>query len=120
MERDRNMQKLFRESGILHAPERFTRDVMDRIEAEPEKTHFKPLIGRTGRIIILLCVIALILVSIFYTGPQESPSGFRLPDLSFDLQFLSQIRLPTGFLAALAAIFILVLSDAGLSRKRFA
>ena len=113
------MEKFIRESGVIPAPERFTGEVMERIGAEPERKPFKPLIGRTGRILILLFVVAIILISIFYTEPAGSSLRFRLPDLSFDLQFLTEINLSTGVLASLAAIFILVLSDAGF-RNRFA
>jgi len=120
MERDPTLEKYIRESGVAPAPERFTRDVMEKIGAEPERKRFKPLIGRAGRIVILLSVVALILISVFYAEPGGTSSGFRLPDLSFDLRFLSEIKLPTGLLAALGAIFILVLSDAGFSRKRVA
>jgi len=124
------MKKYIRESGIVPAPEGFTKDVMDQIHAEPVRKRFRPLIGKTGRVLILLSVIAIILVSVFYPGPGTQASGFRWPEfaldlqfpenLSFNLQFLRDMDLTTGLIAALAAIFILVLSDAGLSRKRLA
>lgn len=120
MERDPNIIKYFRESGIVPAPERFTRDVMEKIDAEPEKTHFKPLIGRTGRILILLFIAGLVLISIFYGDTGASASRFQLPEISLQYDFLKEINLSTGLLAAMVAIFILVLSDAGFRRKRFA
>ena len=120
MERDPKLRELFRESGVVPAPERFTREVMDQIREEPEKTRFKPLIGRTGRIVILLFVVAIVLVSVFYADPSGTSTPFSLPDLSFDLQFLTEINFSTGLLAAMAAVLILVLSDAGFRRNRFA
>ena len=114
------MKKLIRESGIMPAPEGFTKEVMEKIGTVPAEIRARPLIGRTGRIIILLAVIAVVLISIFYADTGGQSSGFQLPDLSFDLQFLSEINLTRGLVAALAAVFILVLSDAGFSRKRLA
>jgi len=114
------MKKYFRESGIVPAPEHFTRDVMEKVDAEPEKMHFKPLIGRTGRILILLFIAGLVLISIFYGDSGESSSIFQIPEISLQFDFLAEINLSTSLLAAAAAIFILVLSDAGLRRKRLA
>ena len=114
------MRELFRESGVVPAPEQFTREVMDQIREEPEKTRFKPLVGRSGRILILLLVVAMVLVSVFYSKPNGTSTPFQLPDLSFDLQFLSEINFSTGLLAALAAVLILMISDAGFRTNRFA
>jgi len=114
------MKSLFRESGIVLAPDGFTEGVMEKVQAGPEKVRFRPLIGKTGRIIILLSVIVFLVIAIFYGGTDTRPSALKLPDFDFTLQFLQEINLSTGLVAALAAIMVLVLSDAGLSRRRIA
>ena len=120
MERDQHLKKLFRESGIVHAPDGFTEGVMEKVQAGPERVRFRPLIGRTGRMIILLSVIVFLVIAIFYGGTDARPSALQLPDFDFTLQFLQEINLSTGLIAAIVAILVLVLSDAGLSRRRIA
>jgi hypothetical protein len=128
MERDPQLSKLIRENGMVTAPEGFTGRVMDLIAAEPEKKVYKPLIGKGGRIMILLFVIALIVLSVIYSEPGGrlmensgllSGLDWKIPKLNLDLSFLSEIKLSTGLLSALVAVFILVLSDAGFSKRRF-
>jgi len=128
MERDPQLSKLIREDGIIPAPEGFTGRVMNMIATEPEKKIYKPLIGKGGRIVIILFVIALIVISVIYSEPGGrllENSGFlssldwQMPKLNLNLDFLSEINLSTGLLSALVAIFILVLSDAGFSKRRF-
>jgi hypothetical protein len=128
MERDPQISKLIREGGVVHAPDGFTGKVMDMIAAQPEKKKYKPLIGRSGRIMIILFVIAVIVLSLVYAEPGGrimenarilSKLNWQMPQIDWDFSFLSGIKLPTGIVAALLAIFILVLSDAGLNRRRF-
>jgi hypothetical protein len=113
---------------VVHAPDGFTGKVMDMIAAQPEKKKYKPLIGRSGRIMIILFVIAVIVLSLVYAEPGGrimenarilSKLNWQMPQIDWDFSFLSGIKLPTGIVAALLAIFILVLSDAGLNRRRF-
>lgn len=128
MERDPQLSKLIREDGIVPAPEGFTGRVMNMIATEPEKKIYKPLIGKGGRIVMILFVIALIVISVIYSEPGGrilENSGFlsslewQMPKLNLNLDFLSEINLSTGLLSALVAIFILVLSDAGFSKRKF-
>jgi len=38
--------------------------------------------------------------------------------VQFNLEFLKKINISTGIVSALVAMFVLVLSDAGISRRR--
>ncbi len=127
MKRDPHISKLIRESGLNAAPENFTASVMDKIEAVPAKSSYKPLIGRGGRIVFILLVIAVIVLAVLYTDPSGELFGskialpqaeLQIPQLNFKFDFLQQINISTGIVAALVAMFILVLSDAGLNRRR--
>ncbi len=127
MKRDPHISKLIRESGLKTAPENFTASVMDLIEAIPAKKSYKPLIGRGGRIIVILFIIAVVVVAVMYTDPSGELFGSRvtlpqterqLPQLNFNTDFLQQINISTGIVAALVAMFVLVLSDAGLNRRK--
>jgi hypothetical protein len=127
MKRDPHISKLIRESGKVEAPDSFTEAVMDKIEAIPVKKPYKPLIGRGGRILIILFIIALVVISIVYTDPGGELFGAtirmptidrELPQLNINLEFLKQVNISTGVVSALVAMFVLVLSDAGLNRRR--
>jgi len=127
MKRDPHISKLIRESGVISAPENFTASVMDKIEAVPAKKSYKPLIGRVGRILIILFIVAVIVLAVFYTDPGGELFGSsikipqlepNLPQVQFNLDFLKKINISTGIVSALVAMFVLVLSDAGLNRRR--
>jgi hypothetical protein len=127
MERDPNISKLVRESGISRAPEHLTSRVMDLIREEAEKKTYKPLIGKWGRIGIMLFIVGIVAASFLWMEPGQalfqstgrlSGLEFQLPQIQLNLDFLSQINLSTGLVSVLVALFILVLSDAGLRRKR--
>ncbi|TFH27782.1 MAG: hypothetical protein E4H10_02655 [Bacteroidia bacterium] len=127
MKRDPHISKLIRESGLTQAPDSFTAVVMDKIEAIPLSKPFKPLIGRGGRIMIILFLSAVVVISVIYTDPGGELFGStlklptldrQLPQLNLNLEFLKQVNISTGVVAALVAMFILVLSDAGLNRRR--
>jgi uncharacterized membrane protein YccC len=127
MKRDPHISKLIRESGVVSAPLNFTASVMDRIEAIPAKSPYKPLIGKGGRILTILFVIAVLVTALFSTDPSGELFGTtiqlpqierQLPQFSFNLEFMSQINISAGVVAALVAIFVLVLTDAGLNKRR--
>jgi len=127
MKRDRHISKLIRESGLAQAPDSFTAAVMDKIEAIPLSKSYKPLIGRGGRIMIIFFIIAVVVLSIIYSDPGGELFGtavrlprpeWQLPQINFNLEFLKQVKVSTGVVSALVAMFILVLSDAGLNRRR--
>ena len=127
MKRDPHISKLIRESGVISAPVNFTTSVMDKIEAVPAKKSYKPLIGRGGRILVILFLVTVIVLAVFYTDPGGELFGNsikiprlepNLPQVQFNLDFLKKINISTGIVAALVAMFVLVLSDAGLNRRR--
>ncbi len=127
MERDPHISKLIKESGRVNAPGSFTAAVMDKIEAIPLKKPYKPLIGRGGRIMIILFIVVIVVLSIIYTDPGGELFGSiirlptadrQLPQLNINLEFLKGLNISTGLVSALVAMFILVLSDAGLNRRR--
>lgn len=127
MKRDPNISKLIRESGVISAPGNFTASVMDKIEVVPAKKSYIPLIGRGGRIMIIFFIIAIIVIAVLYTDPAGELFGSTVtlprmerqwPQINFNLEFLKQINFSTGVVAALVALFVLVLSDAGLNRRR--
>jgi hypothetical protein len=127
MERDPHISKLIREAGVVPAPEGLTGRVMNLIAKEPVKKAYKPLIGRGGRIMIILFLTAIVVLSFLYSEPGGrilEPAGWfsnlewQLPQFNLNLSFLSEINIPTGLVSLLMAIFILVLSDAGLNRRK--
>lgn len=127
MERDPKISKLFREGGVVLAPEDFTSRVMGLIGEKQEKRAYKPLIGIGGRIFILLLIITIVLISIIYAEPgsrfipargANSMLNWKLPGFHPDLQFFSEINFSSVFAAALVAVFILVLLDAGIRKRK--
>ena len=127
MERDPKISKLILEGGLEQAPKDFTSQVMDLITSAPEKKAYKPLIGKGGQIAIILLGIALVIVAVFVADPGArfiqpgdsfSGLGWKLPEYNLNLQFFSKINFSGGIAAALLALFVLVLSDAGLNKRR--
>jgi hypothetical protein len=127
MKRDPNIAKLIKESGTVAAPEDFTASVMDKIAAVPVKKSYKPLIGRWGRIIIIVFILAVIITALFYTDTSGELFGRgidlpalkqEVPQFKLNLDFLDQVNFSAGVAAGLLALFILILSDAGLSSRR--
>ena len=127
MKRDPHISKLIRESGVHAAPENFTASVMDKIEAVPAKKSYKPLIGRGGRIVIIFFIVAVIVLALVYTEPGGELFGtsIQIPQLKpnwsqvhLNLDFLKGLNISTGIVSALVALFVLILSDAGLNHRR--
>jgi hypothetical protein len=127
MERDPNISRLIREGGIDQAPQGFTTKVMDLIMSAPEKKTYKPLIGRGGQIFIVLLGILMVVLTVIYAEPGakflQAGSVFpnlewTIPEFNLNLQFFSKINFSGGIAAALVALFILVLSDARLQKRK--
>jgi hypothetical protein len=127
MKKDNHISELFREAGVVKAPGDFTMGVMDRIEAEPVRKTYKPIIGRTGRILMMLFIGATVFLSIFYSTPPETaavPEGsifsreWEMPSFNLNLDFFSDLNLQPWILGTVVALFLLVISDAGLRRRR--
>jgi len=127
MEKDDKILKLFRESGIVHAPEGFTRSVMEKIGTEPVRNTYKPIIGRTGRIFLILFIAGIVGFSLYYSLSGEStldPAGgilnldWQWPSFNLNLDFLENLLVQPWILSTIVALFLLVLSDAGLRRRK--
>lgn len=127
MKRDPHISKLIKESGVISAPGSLTSAVMDNIEAIPVKKPYKPLIGRGGRILIIFFIIAIVVIAVLYANPSSTLVGqtfkipqveLKWPQIHLNLDFLQQINFSRGVAAALVALFILILSDAGLRRRK--
>jgi len=127
MERDPKISKLIMEGGLEQAPKDFTSQVMDLIASAPEKKAYKPLIGKGGQIVIILLGITLVILAVVFAEPgarllqvgDTFPSlEWNLPEFNLNLQFFSKINFSGGIAAALLALFVLVLSDAGLNKRR--
>ena len=127
MERDPKISKLIMEGGLEPAPKDFTSQVMDLIASAPVKKAYKPLIGKGGQIVIILMGITLVILAVVYAEPgarfiqagDTFPSlEWKLPEFNLNLQIFSKINFSGGIAAALLALFVLVLSDAGLSKRK--
>ncbi len=127
MEKDRHISKLIRESGMVKAPEDFTQKVMNRIGAESVHKPYKPLIGRTGGIITLLIIAGIAVTSLIVSSPGETEKGilenlkpidWQWPGLNLDFSFLEHLNFSPWLVGTLVAVFLLILSDAGLNRKK--
>ncbi len=127
MERDPKISKLIMEGGLEQAPKDFTGQVMDLIASVPVKKAYKPLIGKGGQIGIILLGITLVILAVVYAEPgalfiqagDTFPSlEWKVPEFNLNLQFFSKINFSGGIAAALIALFILVLTDAGLGKRR--
>jgi hypothetical protein len=127
MERDPHISKMIREGGIERAPMGFTQRVMDQIASLPEKKSYKPLIGKGGQIFITLLGITFVLLAVIFADPGSKlvqPEGllqnieWKIPEFHLNMQFFSRFSITGGVAAALVALFILVLSDAGFRNKR--
>ncbi len=127
MKKEDHISKLFRESGIVEAPDGFTGEVMERIEAEPVRKTYKPLIGRTGRILIVLFIGATLVLSLFYSAPGESGTNpesrfinreWQVPSFNLNLDFIQDFNIQPWILSTVVALFLLILSDAGLRKGK--
>lgn len=121
MEKDKNIEALIKESGLVSAPKNFTAQVMDRISSEPEQVTYKPLIGRFGKLFILIMVMASITISIIFSEPSSflAERNIQLPQWNLSLPNLPELNFSTGLLAALSAVFILVATDSILRKRKY-
>ena len=76
---------------------------------------------------IIVFIVAVIVLALVYTEPGGELFGTsiklpqlkpNLPQVQFDLSFLKELNVSTGIISALVAMFVLILSDAGLNRRR--
>lgn len=127
MERDPNISRLIREGGIEKAPRDFTSRVMDQIMSAPEKKTYKPLIGKGGQLFIILLVVTVVIVTVLYGEPGTrllepgkvfTLPEWNLPEFQLNLQFLERFNYSGAIAATLVALFILVLTNVGLNKRR--
>ncbi len=119
MEKDRKLERLIRDHGMVRPGSDFTENVMRSVNQSALRSHYRPLIGKFGRILIVLVIAAILVISFVYTGSYGQDASqaewlqldlqFRLPDLGGTLLY--------GALAGGLAALLLVLSDAGWRKK---
>lgn len=124
MERDKKLEKIVRENSLMAPSDNFTESVLNKIRVMPIESSFKPLIGKRAGFIAITLVATILLVGIFSSLNGGSEPLFNIPEWSIawpewniTLPEFSW-KLPAGLLAGVVAVFILVLTDAGLSRNR--
>lgn len=130
MEQHKELKKLIKDHGIEPVAKDFTSRVMDRILAEPVRKEYKPIIGKGFGIVMLVFFLAIITVSLIYGEPSGMASEgiINLPDLNISEWKLPQWNLPvknlpefnitSGVLAALLAVFTLVVFDALIMKRK--
>lgn len=127
MERDPNISRIIRESGLQSAPDHFTGKVMTSIGVETAKTTYRPLIGKAGRIMILLFIMGIVGFTLFYAEPGDPllEFGERLSNILRELsgkglnfEFITNINVSAWLASTVVALFLLVLSDFLLRRRR--
>lgn len=76
---------------------------------------------------IILFIVAIIVLALVYTEPGGELFGTSIqipqlkpdwPQLHLNLDFLKGLNISTGIVSALVALFVLILSDAGLNHRR--
>ena len=127
MERDPNISKLFRESGLIKAPGDLSERVMNQIQVKPDKNSYMPLIGRVGRMLVFLFITGIVVISLLFSEPGGrlpeitnwlSRLEWQIPQINFNFDFLAGFNFATWLVSTLLALFLLVLVDAGIKRKR--
>jgi hypothetical protein len=115
MERDKKLAELVREHGVIHAPDRFTADVLEKIEESTIKTKYKPIINRFA-IYGIAVVFILMLVVISQHDESTREPLFSIPEWDISFPEISPL-FSTGLAAGIVGIFFLLLSEFGLRRK---
>ncbi len=124
MERDKKIEKIVRENSLLSPSANFTEAVLNRIRVSPVTSTYKPLIGRKAGYIAIFLVVSFLLIAIFSSQSELAEPLVNLPkwDINFPEWNISLPKIsweiPSGILAGVVALFILILSDAGYSRSR--
>jgi len=120
MEKDKHIEKILKETGLVSAPGNFTQKVMSRIHSEPVAKVYKPLIGRGGKLFILFILLGVLTVSIIFSGPTGflAERNISLTGWNLNISNLPDLIFSKGLLAALVAIFLLLITDTALKRNR--
>ncbi len=117
MNRDKKLEKIIKAHGLVSPSSDFTQRVIGKIEEESIVTSFRPLIGKRGRLIGLAIIALIVLLTILGGNADLSQSVLNIPQWNIKLPDISFV-LPKVVLAGFVAVFILVLSDAGIRRYR--
>lgn len=76
---------------------------------------------------IIFFIVAVIILALVYTEPGGELFGSSIqlpqlkpnwPQMQFNLDFLKELNISTGIVSAVVALFVLILSDAGLNYRR--
>lgn len=117
MERDKRLTELVKQHGILNAPEGFIEDVLDKIEEQPSMKQYKPIIPKG--VVYAAIFIIVIAALIFNRSAEESfhEPLFTLPNWDISFPDISPL-LSSGLAAGIVGIFILLLAEFGLRRRK--
>lgn len=116
-----------KESGIETPSGDFTDRVMQRIGTQPVHHLYRPLIGKTGKVLILLFIAVITVLSLLFSGQggvwiekilKPEFSEWSWQQFSIDLDFLSSLSLSPWLVSTVIALFLLILTDAGVRRKK--
>lgn len=127
MEKDPKIRKLLREAGIEKAPAGFTEKVMSKIGLQTAPHPYRPLIGRAGKILILLFIAAIVAVSLLFSEQGGSFLGGSLgldisqwqwPVYEINLDVLRGISFSPWMIVTAVALLLLLISDTVLHRRR--
>ncbi|MFC2129340.1 hypothetical protein ACFLQX_01025 [Bacteroidota bacterium] len=116
MERDKKLEQIVKEHGLISAPDNFSDVVLDKIR-EPLPFTYKPLIGKGGKIFIIIFIVSILAITIYSATLESAEPVLIIPEWDFKIPEIGW-KLPSGLLAGLIALFVLALTDAGLNRSR--
>ena len=117
MERDKKLESLIKENGIISAPEDFTEKVLSRIEQEKTNPGYEPILSRKILFGIFMGLVFLVILTFVLMDGKLGTGFFRMPDLKF-LDTILSVHIPRGILAGILAMLILFISDAGIYFNR--
>ena len=130
MEQHKGLKKLIKDHGVEPVAKDFASKVMDRILNEPVKKEYKPIMGKGVGFSILVVFLVIITVSIIYgepsglatdrtiQWPQWNLDEWKLAQWKLSIKSLPNLNVTGGMLSALLAVFILVVTDALIIRRK--
>lgn len=117
MQADKKLEKIIKAYGLFSPSSDFTQNVIGKIKEESIATSFKPLIGKRGRLIGIAIITLIVLLTILGGNADLSQPVLNIPQWDMKLPEIS-LTIPKVVLAGFVAVFILILSDAGIRRYR--
>lgn len=117
MEQDKRLADLVKEYGIYNAPEGLIEDVMSNIREQPSIPQYKPIVQRgVVYAAILVIIIAAVILNLTNEGSFNDPF-FTIPNWELSVPDMSPF-LSSGLAAGMVSVFILLLTEYGLKRKK--